>query len=189
MAKIGYARASSKTQDLSGQIELLIQEGCSPDNIYSEKESGKSTDNRTQLEAAIKALRHGDILIATKLDRIARSISDLWEIIKRVQDKGADFKLLDGTPMDTTTPGGKMMITVMGAFAQFERDLINSRCSEGRERALKNGVKFGRPADLSNDKKQELLNKVAHKTDSKMKLAKEYGISRTYLYQLLKEAA
>ena len=103
--KIGYARVSTTGQDYETQINKLRVEGC--EEIFSEKQSGKSAENREQLQAALKYARKGDVLVITKLDRLARSMSDLWQIVRELEAKGVGFKVLDQTGMDTTTPTGK----------------------------------------------------------------------------------
>jgi len=144
MAIFGYARVSTRDQDLASQIAELQAAGCG--NIFKEKASGAKTD-RPELAKAIRRLEHGDVLVVTRLDRLARSTRDLLNILDAVAKAGAGFKSLKDTWADTTTPHGRLMLTVLGGLAEFERELIRARTDDGRRRAQARGVRFGRPTN------------------------------------------
>jgi DNA invertase Pin-like site-specific DNA recombinase len=144
--KIGYARVSTSEQHLDVQLAELKKAGC--EKIYKEKMSG-THQNRPELQRMIDQLRKGDQVIVWKLDRLARSTRDLLDICDRIGAAKASFRSLSETWADTTTPGGKMILTVFAGIAEFERDLIVERTASGRTAAQKRGVKFGRPGKLS----------------------------------------
>lgn len=161
MATIGYARVSTKNQDFSAQVEALEHAGAA--RVYKEKESGVKTD-RSELIEAISALHQYDTLLVTRLDRLARSTSDLLNTIEAISQKRAYIKSLNEPWADTTTPQGRMITTVFAGIAQFERELILHRTSEGRERAIAAGIQFGRPPSLTPKQKAHAL-----------KLSNQYG--------------
>jgi len=136
MTIIGYARVSTDGQSLQSQTEALHQAGAA--RVYSEKQSGAYTD-RPQLAKAIAALAEGDCLAVCKLDRLARSTRDLLNTLDAIGKAGASFKSLGDAWADTTTPAGKLMLTVLGGLAEYERHLILTRTAEGRTRAKANG--------------------------------------------------
>src|SRR5690554_5115579 len=119
MTTFGYARVSSEDQDLSAQHEALTAAGC--DMIREEKASGKSRDGRDELAILLDFIRPGDVLIVTKLDRLARNTLDMLEIVESLAEKGAGFKSLAEPWADTTTPAGKLVVTIFAGFAEFER--------------------------------------------------------------------
>ncbi len=142
----GYARVSTDDQTLDTQRAKLTEAGA--EKIFAEKESGAKAD-RKALRDALKALQPGDVLVVTRLDRLARSTLDLLNTLDAIAKAGAGFKSLADTWADTTTPHGKLMITILGGLAEFERSLIIARTGEGRARAMARGVKFGRKLKLS----------------------------------------
>jgi DNA invertase Pin-like site-specific DNA recombinase len=119
------------------------------ERVFSEKVSGASTDGRRALARALAALAEGDVLVVTRLDRLARSTLDLLHILQAITKAGAGFRSLREAVMDTTTAHGRMVVTMLGAIAEFEREMIASRTSEGRARAMANGVRFGRKPKLT----------------------------------------
>lgn len=181
--KIGYARVSTLGQSLENQLESLAKEGC--DKIFQEKASGKSADNREQLQLALDFVRAGDVLIITKLDRLARSMIDLGAISKTLKDKGVGLKALDQPEIDTTSAIGELLFNILGSVASFERSLINERTAEGRAKAKSKGVKFGAKAKLSVSQLVNLKNEFASWEGNKTELADKYGISRASLYRLV----
>ena len=187
--KIGYARVSSLSQDYENQVSRLKDAGC--EEIFSEKQSGKSADDREQLQAALKWCRKGDTLIVAKLDRLARNTEDLLKIIRQLQEKGAHFTALDNPTIDTTSPQGEFMLTILAAVAKFERSLINSRCDEGRKAAKAKGVQFGRKAKLTDGQLDALRADVQAGQVSMQAIADKYGVARNSVYRLAgaKEAA
>jgi len=154
MTVYGYARVSTDGQTLDAQQAALRAAGAV--RVFSEKETGTKT-NRAALAKAVTALQPGDVLLVTKLDRLARSTRDLLNTLAAISEHGAGFKSLGDPWADTTTPHGKLMITVLGGLAEFERHLILSRTSEGRERAKRRGVKFGRKPKLTKHQREEAL--------------------------------
>lgn len=146
--KIGYARVSSITQDIELQKEALEKAGCQ--KIFSESVSGKD-NNRTQLKAMIELLREGDIVVVYKIDRIARSLKGLIEIVESLNEKKVHLISLDsGDRVDTTSPMGRAFFQIVGVFAELERGMIESRTKAGIEKARLDGVKFGRPVGKIN---------------------------------------
>ena len=136
---VGYARVSTDGQSLEAQHAALTQAGAT--QVFAEKVSGAVTD-RKQLAKAIATLGQGDVLLVTRLDRLARSTRDLLNVLDAVAKAGAGFRSLSDQWADTTTPHGKLMITILGGLAEFEK--ILARTSEGRTRAKARGVRFGR---------------------------------------------
>jgi DNA invertase Pin-like site-specific DNA recombinase len=146
--KIGYARVSSITQDIELQKEALEKAGCQ--KIFSESVSGKD-NNRTQLNAMIELLREGDIVVVYKIDRIARSLKGLIEIVESLNEKKVHLISLDsGDRVDTTSPMGRAFFQIAGVFAELERGMIESRTKAGIEKARLDGVRFGRPVGKIN---------------------------------------
>src|SRR6478736_8148731 len=132
MRLVGYGRVSTDGQSLTAQVAELKAAGCT--EIFQEKISGAKSD-RKQLARLIARLDKGDVLVVTRLDRLARSTRDLLNLLGAVAEKGAGFKSLRDSWADTTTPHGRLMLTVLGGLAEFERELIRSRTGEGRARA------------------------------------------------------
>jgi DNA invertase Pin-like site-specific DNA recombinase len=130
-------------------------------------------------------VREGDKFVITRLDRLARSVGDLADIAKQLENKGVDLVVLD-QQIDTSTATGKLMFNMIDAFAEFERDLINERCKEGIERAKAKGVKFGRKPSLSLSQLNKLKLEFKDGELGKKELASKYGISKASLYRLAK---
>src|SRR5262245_45198881 len=141
MTVYGYARVSTNDQTLASQDAQLHAAGCA--KVYSEKLSGARSD-RPELAKLLRRLDQGDVLMVTRLDRLARSTRDLLNILDMIGKAGAGFKSLADVWADTTTPHGRLMLTVLGGLAEFERELIRARTGDGRARAKAKGVKFGR---------------------------------------------
>lgn len=182
--KVGYARVSTLGQSLDNQVDSLVREGC--EKIFEEKASGRSSDNREQLMAALDFVRAGDVLVITKLDRLARSMIDLSAISQKLKDKSVGLKALDQPEIDTTSAIGELLFNVLGAVASFERSLINERTAEGRLKAMAKGVRFGAKVKLSDVELDQLKIEYLKWTGSKEELAKKYNISRASLYRLIK---
>ena len=151
--KIGYARVSTRDQNLDMQRTALSEAGC--DKIYEEKISG--VGERVELQTALQYLRDGDILVVYKLDRLGRSMKDLLAIIEQLQTKNISLVSLRDN-IDTGSTTGKLVMHIFAALAEFERDLIRERTGEGRAAAMKKGVKFGRPKNEKNDKATACAN-------------------------------
>lgn len=171
---------SSHGQSLDTQIEKLTACGC--EKIFQEKKSGASRDTRAAVNAALEFCREGDVLVITKLDRLARSMFDLQDIAKTLDRKGVDFVVLDQS-IDTTTPAGRLTFHLLGAVAEFERDLIAERRTEGIEKAKAKGVRFGRKPKLTPLEIQEML--AAHDAGEEARvLMQRYGISKSSFHRL-----
>ncbi|PPC93078.1 MAG: resolvase [Methylotenera sp.] len=182
---VGYARVSTVGQSLENQLEALKQAGCT--KIFEERASGKSADAREQLKAVLEFVRQGDVLVITKLDRLARSMGDLAEISKKLKTKGVGLKAIDQAEIDTTSAIGELLFNVLGAVASFERALINERTAEGRAKAMSKGVKFGAKAKLSEDELKNLKTEYVTWNGTKETLAVKYGISKASLYRLVSQ--
>jgi DNA invertase Pin-like site-specific DNA recombinase len=150
--------------------------------VFAEKESGAKTA-RSTLAKVVAVLEAGDVLLVTKLDRLARSTRDLLNTLAAIGDKGAGFKSLGDPWADTTTPHGKLMITVLGGIAEFERHLIMSRTNDGRVRAKAKGVKFGRKPKLTKHQREEALARKAN-GETLMDIAKTYNVSHMTISRL-----
>lgn len=156
--KIGYARVSSSGQDLELQKQALHAAGCK--KVYSESISGKD-NNRTQLIALLESLRSGDVVFVYKIDRIARSLKGLIEIIEQLNTKSVDLISLDsGDKVDTTSPMGKAFFQIAGVFAELERGMINARTQAGIQKAKADGVKFGRVTGSINKTTPAKIEKI-----------------------------
>jgi DNA invertase Pin-like site-specific DNA recombinase len=177
---VGYARVSTDGQTLGAQEAALKAAGAT--RVYSEKISGTVTDRRA-LARAIAALGQGDTLLVTRLDRLARSTRDLLNVLASIADKGAGFRSLADTWADTTTPHGKLMITVLGGLAEFERSLILARTGEGRARAMARGVRFGRKPKLSPFQIAEALRR-REAGESLTDIARTYGVNHSTISRL-----
>ena len=178
MAIVGYARVSSFGQSLEVQLDKLSH--C--EKVFQEKKSGR-TDNRAELQNCLTYLRDGDTLVITKLDRLGRSIRDLLNIINQLEKNNVSFQVLD-QQIDTSTPSGKLLLHMLGAIAEFENDLRASRQSEGIQKALSNGVQFGRKSKLTDDEVLAMRGKREAGTKIKDMMA-EYGLSKASIYRLL----
>ena len=145
---IGYARVSTDDQDLALQRSALKAAGCR--RLYEEKISGAKRD-RPELARMLDNLRDEDVIVVTRLDRLARSTKDLLDIAEQLNGIGAGLRSLAEPWTDTTSPAGRMILTVFAGIAEFERTLIHQRTSSGREAAKKRGVRFGHPPKLTAD--------------------------------------
>jgi DNA invertase Pin-like site-specific DNA recombinase len=181
---IGYARVSTDGQTLDAQTATLRRAGAS--KVFSEKQSGAKTD-RAQLAKALATLLPGDVLIVTRLDRLARSTRDLLNVLHVIAEKGAGFRSIADAWADTTTPAGRMMITFLAGIAEFERELIRARTGEGRKRAKANGVRFGAPFKLTHHQRQEVLARLAA-GETQADLGKSYGVDATTIGRLLRRS-
>src|SRR5262249_40920254 len=180
MPLFGYARVSTRDQDLSSQVHELMGTGCA--KVFKEKVSGANTD-RAELAKVIGRLEPDDVLVVTRLDRLARSTRDLLNVIDAVTKRGAGFKSLKDTWADTTSPHGRLMLTVLGGLAEFERELIRARTGEGRKRAKERGVRFGRPRKLNAHQGQEALARLAA-GETQADIARTYDVDPTTIGRL-----
>ncbi|MGA8698369.1 MAG: recombinase family protein [Xanthobacteraceae bacterium] len=177
MAKFGYARVSTGDQNLSTQIERLKAAGCEP--VRSEKVSGTSVNGREELKNLLSFIRSGDTLVVTKLDRLARSMADLQDIVRGLKAKGADLAILDQN-IDTATASGKAFLNMLGTFAEFENDLRRERQLEGIRKAKAEGKYKGRPATLD---VAEIARLREHMSPTV--IADQLGIARSSVYRAL----
>ena len=180
MALLGYGRVSSEGQSLTAQVAELKAAGCV--EIFQEKVSGAKTD-RKQLARLIARLDKGDVLVVTRLDRLARSTRDLLNVLDAVAKKNAGFRSLRDAWADTTTPHGRLMLTVLGGLAEFERELIRSRTGEGRARAVARGVVMGRKPKLTHHQQQEVIAR-RNAGETLMNIARSFNVSHTTISRL-----
>jgi len=176
----GYARVSTDGQTLEAQHEALRQAGAT--QLFSEKQSGVKTD-RAALARCLASLEPGDTLLVTKLDRLARSTRDLLNTLDTVAKAGASFRSLGDPWADTTTPHGRLMLTVLGGLAEFERHLILSRTEEGRVRAKARGIKFGRKPKLTKDQRHEAMER-REAGETLAEIARSHNVSHMTISRL-----
>jgi DNA invertase Pin-like site-specific DNA recombinase len=181
MTVYGYARVSTEGQTLAVQEAQLAEAGAA--KVFAEKISGASAANRSALAKAIAALKEGDVLLVTRLDRLARSARDLLNVLDAIGKAGAGFKSLADTWADTTTPHGRLMLTVLGGLAEFERELIKARTGEGRRRAQARGVHMGRPAAPNRDQQREAMAR-REAGEALTDIARTFGVSHTTIGRL-----
>jgi DNA invertase Pin-like site-specific DNA recombinase len=177
---VGYARVSTDGQTLDAQLAQLKQAGA--ERVFSETISGAITD-RKQLAKAVASLTQGDLLIVTKLDRLARSTRDLLNTLATISERGAGFRVLDNPAMDTTSAHGRLLLNILGSIAEFERELIRSRTGEGRERAKLRGVRFGRKPALTGFQREEALARRAN-GETLMDIARSMNVSHSTISRL-----
>jgi len=177
---VGYARVSTDGQTLDAQQAALNAAGA--EKVFAEKVSGAVTD-RKALAKAIAALAAGDVLVVTRLDRLARSTRDLLNILAAIADRGAGFRSIADAWADTTTPHGRLMLTVLGGLAEFERELIKARTADGRKRAMANGVRFGRKLKLT---KHQIAEAVRRRDagEALTDIARSYNVSHSTISRL-----
>lgn len=156
----GYARVSTNGQTLDAQVGQLEAAGCI--RVFCEKASGAKS-NRRELRKLLRVLRPGDTMIVTRLDRLARSTRDLLNILAQLSAKNAEFRSLGEGWADTTTPYGRLMVTILGGVAEFERELIRTRTAEGRARAISLGVRMGRKPKLNDIQRVEARQRLGRK--------------------------
>ena len=180
MTTYGYARVSTDGQSLASQNAELHAAGCA--KVYGEKTSGARSD-RPELAKVLKRLDTGDVLIVTRLDGLARSTRDLLNILDDIAKRGAGFKSLHDAWADTTSAHGRLMVTVLAGLAEFERELILARTSDGRARAKARGVKFGRPTALTPHQRQEALQRLAN-GDAQADVARSFNVSQATISRL-----
>jgi DNA invertase Pin-like site-specific DNA recombinase len=178
MAIYGYARVSTVDQDLTTQIEKLTQAGCTI--IREEKASGTSREGRKELDTLLAFLRPGDVLMVTKVDRLARSVGDLQDIVKTIRMKGAELQATD-QPIDTSTAAGKCFLDMLGVFAEFETNLRRERQMEGIAKAKQQGIYKGRKPSIDPSEVRRLHTEGLGASA----IAKRLGIGRASVYRVL----
>lgn len=184
MALVGYVRVSSLDQDTTTQSERVNGAGC--EKVFSEKQSGTTTKGRTALTECLEYMREGDVLVITKIDRLARSARDLHNIVHDLEERGISLMVLDQS-IDTSTPHGRAFLGMLATFAEFETNIRKERQLEGVAKAKKQGKYTGRKA-TAQAKKSEILALVEEGL-TKPEIAKRVGVSVASVYNVLKKAA
>lgn len=180
--KVGYARISTVDQDLQLQLKALTEAGC--EEIFKDRGQSGSKKSRPELDRCLKALKPGDTLIVWKLDRLARSLVHLLDLMNGFRETGIDIKSLTEA-FDTTTPHGRLIFSVCGAFAEFERSLIIERTNAGLAVAKANGVKLGAPK-VSQDK-IDAVSELVVQGYTKRKACLAVGIGEASYYRAMRE--
>src|SRR5215472_14627734 len=182
----GYARVSTDRQSVETQVRGLCTAGAR--HVFREVASGARGD-RSQLRRAIAKLEEGDVLMVMRLDRLARSTRDLLNTLAAIAGKNAGFRSLGDAWADTTTPGGRLMLTVLGGLAEFERDLIRARTGEGRKRAKARGIKLGRKPKLTEHQKREAIHRRDVDGETVREIARSYHVSHSTISRLRPDEA
>jgi DNA invertase Pin-like site-specific DNA recombinase len=177
----GYARVSTDGQSVTAQVAALKAAGAA--TVFREVASGAKSD-RAQLSRAVAALEAGDVLTVTRLDRLARSTRDLLNTLAAITAQGAGFRSLADTWADTTTPHGRLMVTILGGLAEFERELIRTRTSEGRARATQRGQHMGRPAKMTAHQQREAMARRDAGTETLADIGRTYNVSGATISRL-----
>ena len=176
----GYARVSTDGQTVGAQVETLTAAGAA--KVFRETASGAQT-NRAQLRKALDRLEAGDVLMVTRLDRLARSTRDLLNTVAAITGRKAGLRSLGDAWADTTTAHGRLMLTVLGGLAEFERDLIRARTTEGRTRAVARGVKLGRKPKLTPHQIKEVLRRK-ESGEAVREIARSYNVHNSTISRL-----
>jgi DNA invertase Pin-like site-specific DNA recombinase len=177
----GYARVSTDGQSITAQVAALRKHGAG--KVFREVASGANTE-RAQLRRMLDQLDVGDVLMVTRLDRLARSTRDLLNTLAAITEKKAGFRSLGDAWADTTTSHGRLMLTVLGGLAEFERDLIRARTGEGRARAMERGVKMGRPRKLTPHQQKEAIKRRDQGDESLADIGGSYNVSAATISRL-----
>ena len=177
----GYARVSTDGQSVAAQVAALRAAGAG--KVFREVASGAKTD-RAQLRKAMAALQAGDVLMVTRLDRLARSTRDLLNTLAAVTGSKAGFRSLGDAWADTTTAHGRLMLTVLGGLAEFERELIRTRTGEGRARAVARGQRMGRPPKLTPRQRREAIKRRDRGGESLADIGRSYNVSAATISRL-----
>lgn len=180
MTILGYARVSTEGQSLDAQLAQLKAAKCT--KIFREKVSGARTE-RPELRKLLAAIHKGDIVIVTRLDRLARSTRDLLNVLAAIAEQGGTFRSVGDVWADTTTPHGRLMLTVLGGLAEFERELIKARTSEGRARAKARGVRLGRKPKLTVHQIREAIAR-RDAGETLTEIARTYNVSHSTISRL-----
>ena len=178
MAQVGYARVSSGGQDLSVQLAALKEAGC--EKVFAEKKSGRKASDREALGEALEWVRAGDTLIVTRLDRLARSIIDLRQIIDQLEAKGVAFRCLQQGAIDTSRSDGRLLLNILASFAEFEADIRAERQRDGIEAAKAKGVYTGRKPSVD----AEAIKRALADGERPADVARRLGCARSTVYRL-----
>ena len=180
MILYGYARVSTNGQALDAQVTQLEAAGCA--RVFREKVSGAKAD-RAELKKLLRSLRDGDVMLVTRLDRLARSARDLLNIMHAVDGKSAGFRSLAESWADTTTPLGRLILTILGGMAEFERELIKTRTAEGRARAVAMGVRLGRRPKLDEEQRRAACERKQAGEDV-ASIARDFDVSESTISRI-----
>ncbi|CDZ66612.1 Site-specific DNA recombinase; e14 prophage [Neorhizobium galegae bv. orientalis] len=173
---VGYARVSTRGQDLGYQLDKLNAAGCA--KVFHEKRSGKNRDDRPELAALLQSLHSGDLVLATVTDRLARDPLDMLNIVAAVQKAGAGLRLLDEPFIDTTSEFSDLILFIVGWAARWQRLRILENTAHGRAAARRRGVKFGRPSKLSPQQQREARQR-RQAGETMADLAKAFRVSKS----------
>ncbi|WDR00859.1 recombinase family protein [Devosia sp. J2-20] len=175
--KIAYARVSTNGQNEAAQIDILLRHGA--EEVFVDKASATTREGRPKLAEAMKFARKGDVLMVTRLDRLARSVSDLHAISKELEAKGVDL-IASEQNIDTTTPHGRLMFNMLGAIAEFETDLRKDRQLEGIAKAKSEGRYKGRPVTVD----AKAIREALAAGEKPVKVAKRFNVARSTVYRV-----
>jgi len=182
MSFVGYARVSTQDQDYNIQIDTLKQMGC--DKVFAEKTSGNSTKDRAKLIECLDYLREGDTLVVTRIDRLARSLRDLQNLVHDLKNKGIELKATE-QPIDTGTAAGKAFLDMLGVFSEFETNLRKERQAEGIAKAKLEGKYKGRKATAK--AKADQVHELTNRGMTRQAVADELGIGVASVYRVLSD--
>jgi DNA invertase Pin-like site-specific DNA recombinase len=181
MPTVGYARVSSTGQDLAVQLERLEGAGC--EKVFKEERSGVDA-GRPELKRCLEYLREGDTLLVTKIDRLARSTSDLYRIVSLLAEKGVAFKVLDDPSIDTTSRTGKLVMGILALIAEFENDIRRERQMDGIAKAKDRGVKFGRKPEVTPERIAQ-IKKLRKAGTTVPEIMRKVSLSKASVYRAL----
>jgi len=179
---IAYARVSTQEQDTSLQVAAFKSLGASL--IFEEKKSGAKASNRPVLKQCLDSLRSGDVFVFYKLDRVARSLTDLLRILDLVERAGASIRSLT-EPIDTSTSAGRLMVQILGAMAEFERSLIRERSIAGQNQAKEKGIHCGRPASVAPGLAAEIVDSYSKGLFTLKGVGQKFGVSESVVKRLV----
>jgi DNA invertase Pin-like site-specific DNA recombinase len=179
--KYGYTRVSTDGQTVTAQVAELRAAGCA--HVFREVASGAKSDRRA-LRRALDKLAAGDVLVVTRLDRLARSTRDLLNTVAAIAERKAHFRSLGDAWADSTTAHGRLLLGVLGSLAEFERELIHAKTSEGRARAVARGVKMGPKPKLTPHQMKEAIQRRERGDETLREIARSYDVSHSTISRL-----
>ena len=182
---VGYARVSTRSQNLESQCDQLKSAGCG--RVFSDEYSGKTSRNRTKLNAMLDYLRKNDVVVVTQLDRLSRSMMDLLTLVEDIHERGAELRSLKEN-LDTTTSSGRLIFRVMGVLAEYEREIIRERTLEGLAAARRRGRVGGRPPVLDSHQRDKVLE-MRRDGSSLRDIARTFKVSVGTVTRVLRQSA